>query len=1153
MSKKKKQDRPVPSGTPPKKTRAQRRREKKQAKRALLPLHKRPLICPPDKAGRHPAFRIGGYICRALVIWAAVAGLTIFLSSALEYGVSNSYIFGFSLLTVSLCALFCYGRIQSLIALAAGASLFIWRLVTVPRLGQDLLYGVLALFNGCLERLYRVGYLTYIQYEVPIPSATPTGELLRYGISLLILLFSVLFTLCLVRRVRLIPPAVVCTSCLVCILTFNIYSNRISSNLGIALVIASFAAILVMAAYDRLYLVKDTKHYDTELSLFEDSDRPVLPASYAEAEAARLARKEAKGQTRREKKHRDRPVTVEDELNDYFTDKKKRKLKPKKNTAAKETAGDPASVANRKEERKQVRAVRRYDRTTEQARRAMGGFMSAAACLVCLLAVALPAIFIKGNFSTIEAIDEKVAFARDYVTAVLRGDDQALDELEYQANSDNFKDRSTELEQLQFTGRQIFYVEARYNTNYYMTGWIGTDYVDGGWTAADKETFSDYRALFDTFDSPSETLRYNFYHYMASQPVDDPEYNENLLTRYKSNLEYGFVNVLFHARRVNSPSSLCYFPTTVAPTFSLYDYGTMEESELTYVNYFDGIRTGRGFKDNGISYASMVYAPVMINEHWSENVGNLVAAYTLEKEALLIRSYLPDGDVNADPSSPSRLNLTVYDNQDGTTLFTYTYKGTDGERIFRFYHDTNLVKKIKNGYTVSTAYGGLSIGVNGGRVYSVYISSMSPTSSDPLFYQYERTMTDTERTALFDSLALDWNYSDFVYRTYTKVGGSAAIAELADTIAAQVSLPMASVRNAAFADATVQRNQLVRQVIDYIIGTMGCSYTITPDLSSVDPTMDGVENFLFNTKEGYCVQFASAVALILREYGIPARYVEGYIASDLTKLSSTDFVYGGYVHDYQAHAWVEVYFDGIGWVPYETTPAYYTAMYGSQGIGGTLPDIPIQPPVETETDDRDGDESQPVETDIPETGDGNETEDETGDDDSAGVLRTTGIGLLVLVGLGAVILILSFIVRRAREAEAHRQSLVSQVLDSHFGEHTSEQDRREMALELSDAVINLLSLYGLSPQPGEFRDAYADRLTEELTGDGAKQSSRDDDMSLPDLHLVMEAIAAEEFGHGMTVAHMKEVATCYVYLRRELKRYIPLPTRLKLRYIKHMI
>ena len=140
----------------------------------------------------------------------------------------------------------------------------------------------------------------------------------------------------------------------------------------------------------------------------------------------------------------------------------------------------------------------------------------------------------------------------------------------------------------------------------------------------------------------------------------------------------------------------------------------------------------------------------------------------------------------------------------------------------------------------------------------------------------------------------------------------------------------------------------------------------------------------------------------------------------------------------------------------------------------------------------------------------------------------------------------------ARTAEDHRQSLCAQILENGFGTNTSEEDRREMALELTDAVTDLLSFYGLTPNPGEFRDEYADRLTAELTApeEGKKKSAAEE---LPNVHTVLDGMASEEFGHGMTIQEMKQTAVLYLFLRKDIKRRIALPDRLKLRYIKRKI
>ena len=72
---------------------------------------------------------------------------------------------------------------------------------------------------------------------------------------------------------------------------------------------------------------------------------------------------------------------------------------------------------------------------------------------------------------------------------------------------------------------------------------------------------------------------------------------------------------------------------------------------------------------------------------------------------------------------------------------------------------------------------------------------------------------------------------------------------------------------------------------------------------------------------GYSVHYATAAALMLRYLGVPARYVEGYYISSETAASvsaGTPFV----LTEKEAHAWAEYYLDGIGWLPFETTPGY---------------------------------------------------------------------------------------------------------------------------------------------------------------------------------------------------------------------------------------
>jgi hypothetical protein len=74
------------------------------------------------------------------------------------------------------------GRVGRLVAiLLAGGSLG-GAFALNPKLPADLLYGVLSLYNAALDRLYRVGYLAYVQYKAPIGSSTPHAELMIVGV-----------------------------------------------------------------------------------------------------------------------------------------------------------------------------------------------------------------------------------------------------------------------------------------------------------------------------------------------------------------------------------------------------------------------------------------------------------------------------------------------------------------------------------------------------------------------------------------------------------------------------------------------------------------------------------------------------------------------------------------------------------------------------------------------------------------------------------------------------------------------------------------------------------------------------------------------------------------------------------------------------------
>ncbi|WOO35228.1 transglutaminase-like domain-containing protein [Anaerocolumna sp. AGMB13020] len=114
------------------------------------------------------------------------------------------------------------------------------------------------------------------------------------------------------------------------------------------------------------------------------------------------------------------------------------------------------------------------------------------------------------------------------------------------------------------------------------------------------------------------------------------------------------------------------------------------------------------------------------------------------------------------------------------------------------------------------------------------------------------------------------------------------------------------------------------------------AYSLSP--GTLPGNKDFVEYFLYEKKKGFCTHYASAATLAFRLAGIPARYVEGYVAKpDEIKKSKMSGTYSvleddgnkkNYnirevrISDAGAHSWVEVYKEGWGWVPVEMTPGF---------------------------------------------------------------------------------------------------------------------------------------------------------------------------------------------------------------------------------------
>ncbi len=114
--------------------------------------------------------------------------------------------------------------------------------------------------------------------------------------------------------------------------------------------------------------------------------------------------------------------------------------------------------------------------------------------------------------------------------------------------------------------------------------------------------------------------------------------------------------------------------------------------------------------------------------------------------------------------------------------------------------------------------------------------------------------------------------------------------------------------------------------IERVLGYLRRGYTYNEN-----PRPDALPlvSFLFSTRQGYCQQFAGAMALLLRMGGVPARVVGGFTTGAYDRTT------GQYrVSDLDAHAWVEAWFSGYGWVRFDPTPASAPARTGTVPLSG---------------------------------------------------------------------------------------------------------------------------------------------------------------------------------------------------------------------------
>lgn len=118
-------------------------------------------------------------------------------------------------------------------------------------------------------------------------------------------------------------------------------------------------------------------------------------------------------------------------------------------------------------------------------------------------------------------------------------------------------------------------------------------------------------------------------------------------------------------------------------------------------------------------------------------------------------------------------------------------------------------------------------------------------------------------------------------------------------------------------------------------------YPYTLEVPSPPARRDPVDYFLFDLQRGYCDYYASAMVVMARALGLPARLAIGYLAQP----PGEDGVQ--VIYEINAHAWVEVYFAGYGWIEFEPTAAFPTSAALAEAPEEASPGLATAPAPET--------------------------------------------------------------------------------------------------------------------------------------------------------------------------------------------------------------
>ena len=228
-----------------------------------------------------------------------------------------------------------------------------------------------------------------------------------------------------------------------------------------------------------------------------------------------------------------------------------------------------------------------------------------------------------------------------------------------------------------------------------------------------------------------------------------------------------------------------------------------------------------------------------------------------------------------------------------------------------------------------------------------YSVIMEPTQQNWLYaLRYARATTPGVMHAadfrIFSPAPLE---TEYMYRVNSWPGSllEPELSEWRRTIETKLP-PRGNARSRALALQLKEEVGSDQELVDRVLkkfNTEPYVYTLQPGALS---GLDAMDEFMFETRRGFCEHYAAAFVIMMRAAGVPARVVAGYLGGEINPVNKTVIV-----HQFDAHAWAEVWMEGEGWVRVDPTAAVspdrieWGLEEAMQSEGSFLADTPLSP------------------------------------------------------------------------------------------------------------------------------------------------------------------------------------------------------------------